>query len=93
MTKGKTRMLTINEVAERTGAAKSSLRVWLSNDEERAKRFPNAKKETTPVGSYWLIPESDLKGFTARGRGRPYKPESKRSKAHKADESKKASKP
>jgi hypothetical protein len=80
MSKGKQKMLTINEVAELTGASKSSLRVWLSNEEERAKRFPNARKETTPLGDYWLIPESDLKNFIVRKRGRPAKPESKRSK-------------
>lgn len=78
-------MLTISEVAEKTGAAKSSLRVWLSNEAERVKRFPNAKKESTPLGDYWLIPESDLKNFEARGRGRPVKPESKRSKVHKGE--------
>jgi hypothetical protein len=85
MAKGKLRMLTIQEVAQMTGAAKSSLRVWLANDEERQKRFPNARKETTPLGDYWLIPESDLKGFEARRRGRPMNPASKRSKAHKVE--------
>ena len=66
-------MLTIREAAEITGASESSIRVWLSNEVERAKRFPNAYKETTPIGEYWVIPESDLEGYTNPGRGRPPK--------------------
>jgi hypothetical protein len=76
MAKGKAKMLTIREVSEITGASASSIRVWLSDEEKRAQRFPNARKEDSPIGSFWLIPESDLKGFEARKRGRPLKPDS-----------------
>lgn len=68
-------MLTLKEVSQMTGAAESSLRVWMSNEDVRKKRFPNARKESSPIGDYWLIPESDLKGFEVRRRGRPYKPD------------------
>lgn len=89
---GKVKMLSINKVAQITGAAKSSLRVRLSNGEKSARRISSTKKTTTPVGNYRLIPESDLKGFEARGQDRLFKPESKPGKAHKkADTSKKAS--
>jgi hypothetical protein len=67
------KMYTIRQAAEVTGTSVTSLRIWLANDEERAKRFPNAHKESSPLGEYWLIPESDLKGFVNPGRGRPRK--------------------
>ena len=67
-------MYTIRQAAEITGAAVASLRIWLANDEERAKRFPNARKESSPLGEYWLIPEGDLKEYQNPGRGRPAKP-------------------
>jgi hypothetical protein len=69
------KMLTIKEAAEVTGAAQSSIRVWLSNDDERQKRFPNARKESSPIGDYWLIPESDLIGFKKGKGGRPLTPD------------------
>lgn len=37
-------------------------------------KFGGAKRIDTPGGHYWLIPESALKGFEVRGRGRPPKP-------------------
>lgn len=48
--------LTIREVMERTGAKRSTVNRWC-----RKGRFPNAELVETPIGSYWLIPESDLK--------------------------------
>jgi hypothetical protein len=51
-------MLTTGEVAQRIGAAEISVRVWAAKG-----RFPGARKETTPRGDYWLIPEDALKGF------------------------------
>lgn len=66
-------MYTIRQAAEITGASVTSLRIWLANDEERAKRFPNARKESSPIGDYWLIPESDIEGYKNPGRGRPAK--------------------
>ncbi len=74
MAKKGERMYTIREAAQVMGASESSIRVWLSDESERAKRFPNARKESTPIGDYWLIPESDVKGYKNPGRGRPRKP-------------------
>lgn len=51
-------MLNVHEVAERLGAGVGSVRVWAWKG-----RFPGARKETTPLGDYWLIPESALEGF------------------------------
>jgi hypothetical protein len=56
--------LTTAEAAEKYGAAQSSMRVWCWQG-----RFPNAERK----GRDWLIPEGDLEGFEARGRGRPPK--------------------
>lgn len=67
------KMYTIRQAAEITGASIASLRIWLANDEERSKRFPNARKESSPIGDYWLIPESDIEGYKNPGRGRPAK--------------------
>jgi hypothetical protein len=57
MKKGE-KMLNVHEVAERLGAGVGSVRVWAWKG-----RFPGARKETTPLGDYWLIPESALEGF------------------------------
>jgi hypothetical protein len=73
---GEVKMLTIREVAEKTGASVHSIRVWLGNEEQRLKRFPNARKESSPIGEFWVIPESDIRGYQNQGRGRPLKPES-----------------
>ena len=74
MAKKGEKMLTIREVAEITGASPSSIRVWLSDDAERNRRFPGARKESSPIGDYWLIPESALEGFEMGKPGRPRKP-------------------
>lgn len=76
-------MLTVKQVSELTGAAPSSIRVWLSDDAERKRRFPNAVKETPPAGpGYWLIPESDVAGYVNPGQGRPaLKPIAKKGRA------------
>ena len=63
------RMLTVREVAERLSAGQSSVRIWA-----RKGRFKGARLEDSPIGTYWLIPESALKGFVMRGIGRPRKP-------------------
>jgi helix-turn-helix protein len=57
MKKGE-RMLNVHEAAERLGAGVGSVRVWAWKG-----RFAGARKETTPLGDYWLIPESALEGF------------------------------
>lgn len=64
-------MLTAKQAAERIGAGESSVRLWASQG-----KFPGARQEETPFGKYWLIPASDLEGFTNQGRGRPAKPKS-----------------
>jgi hypothetical protein len=74
--KGKAKMYTIKEAAEIIGASPSSIRVWLTKDSERVSRFPNAVKQDSPIGSFWLIPEIDLKGYESRKLGRPFKPDS-----------------
>jgi hypothetical protein len=82
MKKGE-RMLTIKEAAAKVGAAEISVRIWA-----KAGRFPGARLETTPMGSYWVIPESALEGFENPGRGRPPKPDAKRPRSRKAREAK-----
>jgi hypothetical protein len=78
MTKKEAKMYTIREAAQLTGASTSSIRVWLSDEAERKKRFPGARKESTPMGEYWLIPETDIKDYENPGRGRPRKDASKK---------------
>jgi predicted DNA-binding transcriptional regulator AlpA len=67
------KLLTVRQVAELTGAAASSIRVWLSDEDARKQRFPGARKESSPIGDYWLIPESDVKDYKNPGKGRPRK--------------------
>ncbi len=57
--------LTAAQVAERLDVGRSTVNLWC-----RQGRFPSARVERSPVGSYWLIPESDLKGFQPPKRGR-----------------------
>lgn len=65
-------MLSVRDVASRTGAGESSVRIWAKEG-----RFPGAVLVEPPVGvSYWLIPETALEGFTKQERGRPFKPDS-----------------
>lgn len=58
------RLLTVTQVAEQLGAGTSSVRLWCTQG-----AFPNAER----IGSFWLIPETDLDGFIKRERGRPLK--------------------
>jgi hypothetical protein len=69
MRKKEAKMLTIREVAERIGAGAASVRVWAWQG-----RFPGARKESTPMGEYWLIPEEAVKHFEMGKPGRPRKP-------------------
>jgi len=66
------RMLNVREAAEILGVPLSSVRVWVWRG-----RFPGARKETTPLGDYWVIPESDLNGFEKRKPGPKPKPKRK----------------
>ena len=64
-------MLSVKEVAERLKRPAPTIRLWV-----RQGRFKNAKLEYSIAGSYWIVPESDLKDFSEPERGRPLKPES-----------------
>jgi len=61
-------MLTASQAAKKLGAAESSVRLWA-----RQGKFPGAVREETPVGSYWMIPETALDGFKMGQPGRPSK--------------------
>lgn len=58
--------LSVQEVHKRTGTAISTVNMYC-----RKKKFPNAVKFPTIIGSVWLIPETDLELVKKRGRGRP----------------------
>ena len=78
------RELTTADVAERLGVSAITARWWC-----RRGMFPNAREQQTPRGPVWVIPESDLEGFTPPKRtGRPSKPkdesETKPKRARKA---------
>ncbi len=63
-------MLTTREAAERLQVSEASVRVWLNNADEKARRFPNAVK----FGRDWQIPDSDVDKLpSGRKRGRPLK--------------------
>ena len=68
--KGEVKMLSVREVADRLGAGASSVRLWVKDG-----KFKDAEMVTSPLGSYWLIPETALEGFEIKGRGRPAKPQ------------------
>ena len=62
-------MLTVKEVASQLGQTGQTIRTWLKKG-----RFPGARLEETPLGSYWLIPDTAVEGFTLKKAGRPPKP-------------------
>jgi transposase len=63
-------MLTTKETAERLQVSEASIRVWLNDKEEKARRFPNAVK----FGRDWQIPEGDVDKLPSGVRpGRPSK--------------------
>lgn len=73
-------MLTVREVAERLEVGPSSVRLWAKDG-----RFPGAELQESPAGSYWLIPDTALAGFSKQKPGpKPgakKKTESKKGKA------------
>jgi len=75
MKKKEPKMLTIREAAAQIGAAEISVRIWAKEG-----RFPGARKESSPIGDYWVIPETDLEGFVNPGRGRPPKAKEEKGK-------------
>ncbi|HYM00072.1 MAG TPA: hypothetical protein VEZ90_14055 [Blastocatellia bacterium] len=69
MKKAKKRMLTVAQAAKQLGAAERSIRLWAKQG-----KLAGAQLIEPPAGvPYWLIPDSALKGFEKRGRGRPPK--------------------
>ena len=68
-------MLTTKEVAERIGVKYTTVMLWL-----REKKLAGARKEDSPRGEYWLIPESSIVGIKKRGQGRPKKEGAKKAK-------------
>ena len=63
-------MLTTREAAERLQVSEASIRVWLNDEEEKARRFPNAVK----FGRDWQIPTTDVDKLpSGLKRGRPPK--------------------
>lgn len=62
------RMLTVKQASEKSGTPISTINLYCRNG-----TLPNAIKCESPIGDYWLIPESDLEFIPKRGRGRPKK--------------------
>ena len=67
------RKLTPTEVAERLKVSVITVRLWC-----RRGLFPHAKSIETPRGSYWEIPEGDVKDFNQPSMGRPPKPKNEK---------------
>lgn len=63
-------MLTVKEAANLLGQSGQTVRTWLKKG-----RFPGARLEETALGSYWLIPDIAVEGFTLKKAGRPAKPQ------------------
>jgi uncharacterized protein YjcR len=57
--------LTTKQVAEKLNVKQVTVRAWCDKG-----LFANARKETSPRGDYWVIPEADLKNFELPSRGR-----------------------
>jgi excisionase family DNA binding protein len=66
-------MMNVRETASALGRSEQTIRTWLKRG-----RFPGAKLEQTPIGSYWLIPRSAVDGFSLRKAGRPPKAKAQR---------------
>ncbi len=73
--------MTTAQVSERLDTPERTIRLWCKQG-----RFNGARVMETPRGSYWLIPESDLKNFQKPQPGRPpkAKAEASRKKAVRA---------
>lgn len=66
-------MLTTQEAADHLGVAYQTVMAWVYQG-----KFPNAQKEETPRGFYYLIPRADLDSFEKPKRGRPAKEPAKK---------------
>ncbi|MGI8545362.1 MAG: helix-turn-helix domain-containing protein [Aridibacter sp.] len=60
--------LTIPQIAEKKQTDRSTVLRWVKRN-----LFPNAELKESPIGSYWIIPETDLSNFILPRRGRPRK--------------------
>lgn len=56
--------LTIAAIAEEKGKSPSTVLRWIQKG-----LFPNAEMKKTPLGDYWVVPQSDLKNFELPTRG------------------------
>lgn len=54
----KDKTLTAKQIAERYGVAASTARAWCLNG-----TLPGAYQKETELGSFWVVPESDLINF------------------------------
>jgi len=59
---------TIVELAKYFNRDRSTVLRWIEQN-----RFPNAELVESPLGSYWVIPESDVENFKTPERGRKRK--------------------
>lgn len=66
-------MMTTQQVADELEVAYQTVMAWIYQG-----KFPNAHKEETPRGVYYLIPQSDVKRFEKPKRGRPTKKKEER---------------
>ena len=57
--------LTTKQAAEKIGVKQVTVRSWCEKG-----LFKNARKENSPRGEYWIIPEADLEGFEPPPKGR-----------------------
>jgi len=64
----KEEMLTTHQLANEIDVAYQTVMSWIYKG-----LFPNAHKEETPRGPYYLVPRSDLRDFEFPKRGRPSK--------------------
>jgi hypothetical protein len=71
-------MLTTLEAADTLKVAYQTVMAWIYQG-----KFPNAHKEETPRGSYYLIPQADIDNFEKPTRGRPPKVQDEASKVGK----------
>jgi len=57
--------LTTKEAAEKLGVKQVTVRAWCDKG-----LFKYARKESSPRGDYWVIPEKDIKNFVPPEKGR-----------------------
>lgn len=60
--------ITVRQFSERTGIGRSTVNLMCKEG-----KLPGAYQEHSPVGKYWLIPESLVEVVKPKSRGRPSK--------------------